>query len=139
MKNKKGLIFVLIILMSVGFAAVTTTLIINGTTIVAEDEEDYQVYFSGAVVDKEDYTNEIISKDKKTITFETKELMKDEISSELKYDVTNGSTIWWCKVKVKVKVDKMKWNRSNKYIWCRKEIKCQRNKKRNTRNKTKKK
>ena len=29
MKNKKGLIFALIILMSVGFAAVTTTLIIN--------------------------------------------------------------------------------------------------------------
>ena len=49
MKNKKGLIFVLIILMSVGFAAVTTTLIINGTTIVAENEEDYKV-----VLPKED-------------------------------------------------------------------------------------
>ena len=102
MKNKKGLIFVLIILMSVGFAAVTTTLIINGTTIVAENEEDYQVYFSGAVVDKEDYTNEIISKDKKTITFETKELMKENDTSELKYDVTNGSTQYDANVSIKV-------------------------------------
>ena len=102
MKNKKGLIFVLIILMSVGFAAVTTTLIINGTTIVAENEEDYQVYFSGAVVDKEDYTNEIISKDKKTITFETKELMKENDTSELKYDVTNGSTQYDASVSIKV-------------------------------------
>lgn len=102
MKNKKGLIFVLIILMSVGFAAVTTTLIINGTTIVAENEEDYQVYFSGAIVDKEDYTNEIISKDKKTITFETKELMKENDTSELKYDVTNGSTQYDASVSIKV-------------------------------------
>ena len=104
MKNKKGLIFVLIILMSVGFAAVTTTLIINGTTIVAENEEDYQVYFSGAVVDKEDYTNEIISKDKKTITFETILKSKDEIST-LEYEVTNASTIYDASVKVTVKVD----------------------------------
>ena len=102
MKNKKGLIFALIILMSVGFAAVTTTLIINGRTIVAENEDDYQVYFSGAIVDKEDYTNEIISKDKKTITFETKELMKANDTSELKYDVTNGSTQYDASVSIKV-------------------------------------
>ena len=102
MKNKKGLIFALIILMSVGFAAVTTTLIINGKTTIAENEEDYQVYFSGAVVDKEDYTNEIISKDKKTITFETKELMKENDTSELKYDVTNGSTQYDASVSIKV-------------------------------------
>ena len=102
MKNKKGLIFALIILMSVGFAAVTTTLIINGKTTIAENEEDYQVYFSGAVVDKEDYTNEIISKDKKTITFETKELMKENDTSELKYDVTNGSTQYDANVSIKV-------------------------------------
>ena len=105
MKNKKGLIFVLIILMSVGFAAVTTTLIINGRTIVAENEEDYQVYFSGAIVDKEDYTNEIISKDKKTITFETKKLMKENDTSELKYDVTNGSTQYDASVSIKVSTE----------------------------------
>ena len=102
MKNKKGLIFILIILMSVGFAAVTTTLIINGTTIVAENEDDYQIYFSGAEVDKEDYTNEIISKDKKTITFETKNLMKENDTSELTYEVTNGSTQYDANVKINV-------------------------------------
>ena len=105
MKNKKGLIIVLILLMSIGFAAVTTTLIIKGNTIVAENEEDYQVYFSGAVVDKEDYTNEIISKDKKTITFETKELMKANDTSELKYDVTNGSTQYDASVSIKISTE----------------------------------
>ena len=100
--KKKNIILMLILLMSVGFAAVTTTLIINGTTIVAENEEDYQVYFSGAIVDKEDYTNEIISKDKKTITFETKELKSKDDVSELKYDVTNGSTQYDASVSIKV-------------------------------------
>ena len=105
MKNKKGLIIVLILLMSIGFAAVTTTLIIKGNTIVAENEEDYQVYFSGAVVDKEDYTNEIISKDKKTITFETKMLKSENDISELVYDVTNGSTQYDASAKVNVIVE----------------------------------
>ena len=103
--KKRNIILILILLMSVGFAAVTTTLIINGTTIVAENEEDYQVYFSGAVVDKEDYTNEIISKDKKTITFETKELKSKDDVSELKYDVTNGSTQYDASVSINVSVD----------------------------------
>lgn len=103
--KKKNIILMLILLMSVGFAAVTTTLIINGTTIVAENEEDYQVYFSGAIVDKEDYTNEIISKDKKTITFETKELKSKDDVSELKYDVTNGSTQYDASVSINVSVD----------------------------------
>ena len=103
--KKKNIILMLILLMSVGFAAVTTTLIINGTTIVAENEEDYQVYFSGAIVDKEDYTNEIISKDKKIITFETKELKSKDDVSELKYDVTNGSTQYDASVSINVSVD----------------------------------
>ena len=104
MKNKKGLMFVLILLMSIGFAAVTTTLIINGKTTIAENESDYQIYFSGATLNKEDYTNEIISKDKKTITFET--IFKNENeTSTLTYDVTNASTMYDASAKVTVKVD----------------------------------
>ena len=106
MKNKKSLIFGLILIMSIGFAAVTTTLIINGKTPIAENEEDYQVYFSGAMIDKEDYTNEIISKDKKTITFETRDLMKENDTSELTYEVTNGSTQYDASVKIKVETEK---------------------------------
>ncbi len=104
MKNKKGLIIALILLMSIGFAAVTTTLIINGKTTIAENESDYQIYFSGATLNKEDYTNEIISKDKKTITFET--ILKNENeTSTLTYDVTNASTMYDASAKVTVKVD----------------------------------
>ena len=103
-KNKKVLLIIGIILLSIGFASISTMLIINGNTIVAENKEDYQIYFSGAIVDKEDYTNEIISKDKKTITFETKELKSENDTSVLLYDVTNESTMYDASTKIKVNV-----------------------------------
>ena len=50
--------------MSIGFAAVSTTLIINGIISISENKDDFDIYFSSAMIDTEDYTNEIISKDK---------------------------------------------------------------------------
>ena len=104
MKNKRSLIFIGILLLAVGFASLTTTLIINGKTTIAENESDYQIYFSGATLNKEDYTNEIISKDKKTITFETS-FKNENDTSIVTYDVTNASTMYDASVKVNVKVD----------------------------------
>ena len=102
--KKRNLIFIGILLLAVGFATLTTTLIINGKTTIAENETDYQIYFSGATLDKEDYTNEIISKDKKVITFETA-FKNENDTSTLTYDVTNASTMYDASVKVNVKVD----------------------------------
>jgi len=102
--KKRNLIFIGILLLAIGFATLTTTLIINGVTTIAENETDFKIYFSGATLNKEDYTNEIISKDKKTITFETILKSKDETST-LEYEVTNGCTIYDASVKVTVKVD----------------------------------
>ena len=102
--KKRNLIFIGILLLAIGFATLTTTLIINGVTTIAENEGDFKIYFSGATLNKEDYTNEIISADKKTITFETILKSKDETST-LEYDVTNGCTIYDASVKVTVKVD----------------------------------
>ena len=102
--KKRNLIFIGILLLAIGFATLTTTLIINGVTTIAENEGDFKIYFSGATLNKEDYTNEIISKDKKTITFET--ILKNENeTSTLTYDVTNASTMYDASVKVTVKVD----------------------------------
>ena len=102
--KKRNLIFIGILLLAIGFATLTTTLIINGVTTIAENEADFKIYFSGATLNKEDYTNEIISQDKKTITFETILKSKDETST-LEYEVTNGCTIYDASVKVTVKVD----------------------------------
>ena len=102
--KKRTLIFIGILLLAIGFATLTTTLIINGVTTIAENETDFKIYFSGATLNKEDYTNEIISQDKKIITFETILKSKDETST-LEYEVTNGCTIYDASVKVTVKVD----------------------------------
>ena len=98
--KKRNLIFIGILLLAIGFATLTTTLIINGVTTIAENEADFKIYFSGATLNKEDYTNEIISQDKKTITFETILKSKDETST-LEYEVTNGCTIYDASVKVR--------------------------------------
>ncbi len=76
--EKKNVIIGIILLMSIGFAAVSTTLIINGIISISENKDDFDIYFSSAMIDTEDYTNEIISKDKKTITYTSKELKKEK-------------------------------------------------------------
>ena len=103
--KKRSAIIIAIILISIGFAAVSTTLIINGISSISENQEDFDIYFSSAMIDKEDYTNEIISKDKKTITFETKNLKSINEETTLDYEVTNGSTQYDASGKINVNVE----------------------------------
>ena len=49
MKKKKTLLLV-VLLMAVGFAAVSTTLFINGTTKINANQDDFNVYYSDAYV-----------------------------------------------------------------------------------------
>ena len=96
--------------MSIGFAAVSTTLIINGIIGISENKDDFDIYFSSAMIDTEDYTNEIISKDKKTITYTSKELKKENDVTTLTYEITNGSTQYDARGTVKVTIEE------NEYI-----------------------
>ena len=90
--NVKKTMFVLILLLAVGFAAVSTTLIINGTAKFGTNDNDFDVYFSYAELDGVDKSDTIIATNGKSITFETRELSKVEDSSILKFEVTNNST-----------------------------------------------
>ena len=91
MKKRVGLV-VIIMLMCIGFAAISTILIINGNTKVSENTQDFDIYFSKARLDTVDVYNEVISQNKKTITFETNNLSKIGDKSVLEYEVTNGSS-----------------------------------------------
>lgn len=90
MKKRVGLV-VIIMLMCIGFAAISTILIINGNTKVSENTQDFDIYFSKARLDTVDVYNEVISQNKKTITFETNNLSKIGDKSVLEYEVTNNS------------------------------------------------
>ena len=99
MKNKNMLALVILI-MSIGFAAVSTTLIINSNTRISENEDDFSVTFTAASLDGKDVYDDVIDDTKKVITFETSELKTLNQTSILEYTITNNSSIYDAEVKV---------------------------------------
>ncbi len=91
MKNKSVLIAT-ILLMAIGFAAISTTLVINGNAKVTENESDFSVIFTAASIDGKDIYSSVIDDTKKIITFETSELKTLNQTSVLTYEVTNNSS-----------------------------------------------
>ena len=90
--KKKSAIIIAIILMSIGFAAVSTTLIMNGNAKVSENNEDFSVIFTAASIDGKDVYSTAVDDTKKIITFETSELKTLNQTSILTYEVTNNSS-----------------------------------------------
>ena len=90
--KKKSMLIVAILLMSIGFAAVSTTLIINGSANVSENNEDFSVIFTAASIAGKDVYASVVDSTKKTITFTTSELKTLNQTSILTYEVTNNSS-----------------------------------------------
>ena len=78
--------------MSIGFASISTTLILNGNAKVSENNEDFSVIFTAASIDGNDVYSSVVDETKKTITFTTSELKTLNQSSVLSYEVTNNSS-----------------------------------------------
>ena len=98
--KKKSAIIIAIILMSIGFAAISTTLILNGSAKVSENNEDFSVIFTAASIDGKDVYSTVVDDTKKIITFETGELKTLNQTSILTYEVTNNSSQYDAEVKV---------------------------------------
>ena len=90
--KKKSMLIIAILLMSIGFAAISTTLIINGNAKVSENNEDFSVIFTAASIDGKDVYSTAVDETKKTIIFETSELKTLNQTSILTYEVTNNSS-----------------------------------------------
>ena len=90
--KKKSMLIIAILLMSIGFAAISTTLIINGNANVSENNEDFSVIFTAASIDGKDVYSTAVDETKKTITFTTSELKTLNQTSVLTYEVTNNSS-----------------------------------------------
>ena len=98
--KKKSMLIVAIILMSIGFAAISTTLILNGNANVSENNEDFSVIFTAASIDGNDVYTTAVDETKKIITFATSELKTLNQTSILTYEVTNNSSNYDAKVTV---------------------------------------
>ncbi len=90
--KKKSMLIIAILLMSIGFAAISTTLIINGSAKVSENNEDFSVIFTAASIDGNDVYSTAVDETKKTITFTTSELKTLNQTSILTYEVTSNSS-----------------------------------------------
>ena len=117
--KRKASIVVAILLLAVGFAAISTTLIINGTTTVSENTDDFSVIFTAATLDGTDVYANVISQDKKTINFSTSDLKTLNQTSVLNYEVTNTSANYDAEVQVNCKV---KDNTTAKYTSIKNEL-----------------
>ena len=102
--KKRASIVVAILLLAVGFAAISTTLIINGSTNVGENTEDFDVIFTAATLDGTDVYNTVIDSTKKIINFTTSDLKTLNQKSVLTYEVTNNSANYDAEVSVNCKV-----------------------------------
>ena len=98
--KKKSMLIVAILLMSIGFAAISTTLVINGNAKVSENNEDFSVIFTAASIDGNDVYSTAVDETKKTITFTTSELKTLNQTSVLTYEVTNNSSNYDANVSV---------------------------------------
>ena len=98
--KKRSAIIVAIVFMMIGFAAVSTSLIINGNTKVSENIDDFSVIFTKASLDGDDVYSTAVDDTKKAITFTSKDLMKVGDSSTLRYEVTNNSNNYDAEIKV---------------------------------------
>ena len=98
--KKKSMLILSIILMSIGFAAISTTLVINGNAKVSENTDDFSVIFTAATLDGKDVYSTVVDDTKKIITFETSELKTLNQTSVLNYEVTNNSANYDAEVNV---------------------------------------
>ena len=99
MKKTKGLgLLILVLMMVIGFAVVTTNLVINGATTVATNPTNFDVIFSYATTDEGGSAT--ISQDKKSITFNSKTMSLVGDTSTLNYTVLNQSSDYDANVSV---------------------------------------
>ena len=91
MDNKKrNIVITLIALLAIGFASVSSVLVINGLLAIGENSDDFKIIFTSATID-EAKRNEVISESKTEISYETKVLSLINEESTLEYEATNTS------------------------------------------------
>ena len=117
--KKKASIVIAVLLLAVGFAAVSTTLIINGNAKVSENTDDFSVIFTAASIDGKDVYSTAVDATKKTITFTTSDLKTLNQTSVLNYEVTNNSANYDAEVQVNCKT---KENTTAKYTSIKNEL-----------------
>lgn len=114
MKNRK-IIIALIVLLVVGFASISTTLVINGLIGLGFNKDDFVVIFTNAILDGK-VEKGFISEDKKTINYDTNTLTLLNDKSSLEYEVTNTSKNYDARVSIECNLEEKDDINVNDYV-----------------------
>lgn len=90
MKSRKSLLIFLIVLLTIGFASVTTTLTLVGVLNIGDNNDDFNIIFTSAALDGA-MRNDFISNDKQDLSFTSNVLRSIDDTTTLEYEVTNTS------------------------------------------------
>lgn len=85
---KRKYLIILVMLLAIGFASVSTTLTLNGVFNIGKNDEDFDVYFSKTLEDGVE-NNKLVKDDTHIMFTKNMSLVKEKYI--LDYDVTNGS------------------------------------------------
>ena len=96
---KKTGIVIVVLLLAIGFAAKTATLMIDGNSKILTDLNDFVVYFSNVIVDGESDPS-LISDSKNQFIFSSDTLISSGDSQEFQYTIRNDSTQYDAEVSV---------------------------------------
>jgi len=89
MKKLKFIILETLILISIGFALVTTNVSLDGSTILSNNKEDFLVYFSDTRINGIQDTSILKMKNRIIFAFELNKINQEE---KIEFDITNAST-----------------------------------------------
>ncbi len=98
--KKKKMMLILVLLLTIGFASVSTTLVMNGVIGISNNKEDFKVIFTSAKLDNVEKKEFIDSETKQILTYETNKLTALEETTILEYDVTNTSRLYDAEVSI---------------------------------------
>lgn len=91
-KYLRLVILILIIVLSIGYAAISTPLIFKGSISLGHDEDNFDIRFTKSVIDGINVSDTTISEDGKTVTYEVNNLTDTSQVSTLSYVITNYSS-----------------------------------------------
>ena len=94
------MILILVLILTIGFASVSTTLVMNGLIGISNKKEDFKVIFTEAILDGVKSNYLIDETNKETINYETRRLTALNETTTLEYEVTNTSRLYDAEVSV---------------------------------------
>ncbi len=98
--KKKKMILILVLLLTIGFASISTTLVLNGVIGISNKKDDFKVIFTNAKLDGVERQEFIDETTKQTLTYETNKLTKLEETTVLEYEVANTSRLYDASVSI---------------------------------------